>query len=223
MNWNFWVKKVYWTGFYKYVEIRGRQILKFLYLLKLLKCIRKSKLAHFCKIHRVYSNYQLKGSWRLESWQDPCVSAWRYQRFWNISQIRWVLLIQSSNNFKSAYMSFWILLVTMDNMVLCNSLSALNEHLHRKRYSFRGKKRRKFLYLIWMICWHIFFTLFLSLWILLSAVGAPTYHPEFAWINRLVSSMCCWQFSIKFNTGSLKLIIKLSVATLELLFFILMY
>lgn len=142
MNWNFWVKKVYWTGFYKYVEIRGRQILKFLYLLKLLKCIRKSKLAHFCKIHRVYSNYQLKCSWRLESWQDPCVSAWRYQRFWNISQIRWVLLIQSSNNFKSAYMSFWILLVTMDNMVLCNSLSALNEHLHRKRYSFRGKKKK---------------------------------------------------------------------------------
>lgn len=55
---------------------------------------------------------------------------------------------------------------------------------------------------------------------LLSAIGIPTYCPDFACINRLVFSkpfsMCCSQFPIKFNSmGTPKLIIKLSVTVLE--------
>lgn len=50
-------KKASWTGFFKYDETWRRQIPKYVYLLKLLRCIRKSKLAHFCKIDRVYSIY----------------------------------------------------------------------------------------------------------------------------------------------------------------------
>lgn len=41
------------------------------------------------------------------------------------------------------FMFLWILLLmSIDNMVLCNCLSAKNEHTYRKRHSFEKKKKK---------------------------------------------------------------------------------